>query len=41
MGFLITALYGLGFAIVLVLLVYVIINRIEEKNNETFEKRDN
>lgn len=32
---------GIGFIIFLILLVYVIVKRIEEKNKETFEKRDN
>jgi hypothetical protein len=41
MGFLIASLYGLGFIIFLILLIYVIINRVEEKKRENFEKRDN
>jgi hypothetical protein len=41
MGFLIAILYGFGFLIFLILLIYVIINRAEEKKRENFEKRDN
>lgn len=41
MTVLIAAIYGIGIIIFLILLIYVIAKRIEEKNEETFEKRDN
>jgi uncharacterized membrane protein len=37
---LIAGIYILIGLIVLILLLYVIVNRIEEKKNERFEKRD-
>jgi uncharacterized membrane protein len=37
---LIAGIYILIGVIVLILLLYVIVNRIEEKNREKFEKRD-
>jgi uncharacterized membrane protein len=33
--------YGLGIIVLIILLIYVIVNRIDEKNREEFEKRDN
>lgn len=41
MGYLIALLYGFGFIVLIILLIYVIVNRIEEKKREDFEKRDN
>lgn len=41
MGFLIAILYGFGFLIFIVLLIYVIVNRVEERKKENFEKREN
>ncbi len=37
---LIAGIYMLIGLIILILLLYVIVNRIEEKKNEKFEKRD-
>ena len=37
---LVAGIYLLIGVIVLILLLYVIVNRIEEKKNEKFEKRD-
>lgn len=34
-------LYSLGFVAVLILLIVLIVRRIEEKQNENFEKRKN
>lgn len=41
MGFLIAILYGFGLLIFIILLIYVIVNRVEEKNKEDFEERNN
>lgn len=41
MGYVLALLYGLGFIIIVILLIYVIVNRIDEKKRENFEKRDN
>lgn len=38
---LILFLYAVGILIVLFLLIYLIIKRVEEKDNENFEKRKN
>jgi flagellar biosynthesis/type III secretory pathway M-ring protein FliF/YscJ len=39
--FVIFAVYGLGFIVVLGILVYLVIRRFKLKDEETFEKRDN
>lgn len=41
MHIIIAALYGLGGILFLILLLYVLINRLEERKKEDFEKRDN
>ena len=35
------SVYGLFFAVALVLLVYFIVKRVKDKKTEDFEKRDN
>jgi len=37
----IVALYGLGIIASVVIIVYLIVKRIEDKKKETFEDRDN
>lgn len=37
----ITTIYGLAIATMLVLLIYLIFKRIKDKKQEHFEKRDN
>ncbi|MDX2415552.1 MAG: hypothetical protein QNK33_10210 [Bacteroidales bacterium] len=39
-GFIIL-LYILGFIAVIIILIYLLVRRVEEKDNETFEKRKN
>lgn len=34
-------LYAMGFIAVLIILIYLIVKRVEEKDKETFEKRKN
>ncbi len=34
-------LYILGFIAVIIILIYLLVRRVEEKDNETFEKRKN
>ncbi|MEE4117028.1 MAG: hypothetical protein V2I37_12710 [Marinilabiliaceae bacterium] len=34
-------LYIMGFAAVVIILIYLIVRRVEEKDKETFEKRKN
>ncbi len=41
MGYVLVLTYGLGIIVLIILLIYVIVNRIDEKNREEFEKRDN
>ena len=41
MGFVIAILYGFGLLVALILLIYVLVNRFEERKKEDFEKRDN
>lgn len=37
----VTILYALGLLVFIVLLIYVIVKRLDEKKGENFEKRDN
>lgn len=37
----IAVLYGLAFLAVFVLFIIVLVKRVEDKDKETFEKRDN
>ena len=39
-GFIIL-LYVIGIIAVILILLYLLVKRVEEKDNETFEKRDN
>ncbi len=39
-GFIIL-LYIIGIVAVILILLYLLVRRVEEKDNETFEKRDN
>jgi uncharacterized membrane protein YkvI len=41
MKYLVAAFYGLGGIVFLILLIYVIVKRLEERNKENFEKRKN
>lgn len=41
MGYIIAALYAFGAVVFLVLLIYVLVNRLEERKKENFEQRDN
>lgn len=41
MASLLAILYGFGSIVLIILLIYVIVNRIEEKKGEDFENRDN
>jgi hypothetical protein len=41
MPFILAAFVGLGGIIFLILLIYVIINRVDERKKEKFERRDN
>ena len=41
MPLIIGLIYGFGFLIFIILLIYVIIKRMDEKDKEDFEKRDN
>ena len=40
-GGFIVFLYIMGFAAVVIILIYLIVRRVEEKDKETFEKRKN
>lgn len=41
MGFIVLGLYLLGGLVFLLLLLYVLFNRLDERRRENFEKRDN
>ena len=41
MHFIIAAFYGLAGIVFLILLIYVILKRLEERKKENFEKRNN
>lgn len=40
-GIIILSIYGIGFLILIALLIYLIFRRIRIKETEDFEKRDN
>jgi uncharacterized membrane protein len=41
MTWIIAGIYGFGFIIFLILLLYIIVKRIEDRKKEKFEKRNN